>query len=274
MTNNQQYPRLVSWSYAKAFNMISKNDKEELTEIYITDPRGEELIERGILPSLNWMSYRAPYFKIKKTKGFTSRAKKHGLLQIKMRNKYPELEDKLKGTESKLLDWGDYIYIKLPYIDGYKNPIVDMKNGWYNGEYIRKDKFNVDFIKQLIEYIPYSLMGGAIDDYQKEALPEFMKNLQIFNEELYNEATKGTEWENQQISYINYKAKLNTLSKGKVSFKPDYGFSTRLFYWDGQFLKQIEGTRDGTEIYIKPTKDIVVKIIDNDTVNKDTVFVD
>ena len=273
MTNNQ-YPRLVSWSYAKAFNLISKNDKEELTEIYITDPRGETLLERGILPSLNWMSCRAPYFKIKKTKGFTSRAKKYGQLQIKMRSKYPGLEDKLNSTKSKLLDWGDYIYINLAYIDNYKNPIVDLKNGWYNKEYIEKSKFNPDFIRDLINYTPYSLFGGAIDDYKEKALPEFMRNLQIFNEELYNEATKGTEWENQEISYIGCKAKLNTLSKGKVSFKPDYGIGKREFYWDGQLLKQIEETRDDTEIYIKPIADTVVTVVDNETVNEDTVFVD
>lgn len=271
---NKQYPRLVSWSYTKAFNMISRNDKEEVVEVYITDPKGEELLERGILPSLNWLSYKAPYFKTKKIKGFTSRAKNYGRLQRKMRNKYPELEDKLKGTESKLLDWGGYVYIKLAYIDNFMDPIVDTNNGWYNDEYIEKDKFNVDFIKQLMEYIPYSLIGGVINDYEEKALPEFMKNLQIFNEELYNEATKGTKWENQQVSYIGYKAKLNTLSKGSVSFRPDYGFSKRKFYWDGQLLKQLEETKDGTEIYIKPAEDTVVTIIDNDTVNEDTVFLD
>lgn len=271
---NNQYPRLVSWSYAKAFNMISRNDKEVLTEVYITDPKGEELLERGILPSLNWSSYRAPYFKIKKIKGFTSRAKNYGRLQRKMRNKYPELEDRLKGTESKLLDWGGYIYIKLAYIDNLMNPIVDSNNGWYNDEYIEKDKFNVDFIKQLMEYTPYSLFGGVIDDYEEKALPEFMKNLQIFDKELYNEATKGTKWNSQQISYIGCKAKLNTLSKGKVLFKANYNFGKKEFYWDGQLLKQIEETRDGSEIYVKPTEDTVVKVVDNDTVNEDTVFID
>lgn len=269
---NNQYPRLVSWSYVGAFSMLGKNDKEVLTEIYITDPKGEELLKRGILPSLNWNSCRAPYFKVTKTEGYTRRAKKYGELKLKMSREYPELENKLKGTTSKLLDWGDYIHIELAYINNYKNPIVDTKNGWYNEEYIEKAKFNVEFIKKLIDYTPYSLMGGAINDYKEKVLPEFMRNLQLFNQDLYDEATKGTGWENQTISYIGHKAKLSTLSNGVVIFRADYSIGDKEFYWDGQLLKQVKETRDGTEIYIKPTKDTVVKIADNNTVNEDTAF--
>lgn len=268
--NDKQYPRLVSWSYYPA-SIFNKNDKEQLVEIYLNDPAGEEVLNTGLLPALGFIMNRDPYFTIKRTDGKTKRAASYGHIANKFRKKYPELENKLKNTDKKLLNFGEYIFIKLPYISNYVNPIVS-KEKWFNEQYIKKEFFNEELIKELIEYKPLALFNHKeIIEYQKEKLPAFLRALSLFNEELYKKATKGTDFEEKEINYKGLKAKLSTLKPGKVLYK--YDLSRKEFTWDGELLSQTAKLDDGSTLLIKPTDDSIVQIIDNNTVTNETEFV-
>lgn len=265
------YPRLVSWNYYPASRYI-KNDKEQLYEIYLNKPEGESVLANGKLPSLEFLNKRDPYFTIKKTDGKTLRARNHGDLGYKFKKKYPELENKLKNTNTMLMEFGEYIFIKLAYIDNYVNPIVDEEK-WFNSQYIKKEYFNVEFIKMLLEYEPLALIGHrVIKQYQAEKIPTFLRALSIFDKDLYEESIKGTKFEKHTISYKGLKAKLQTLSPGLVEYRIDIGHEP--CHWDGELLTRQKKLSDGSELIVNPTDAVIVKIVDNATVNMDTELID
>lgn len=269
MTEQKTYPRLVSWSYYPASPYL-KGDKELLVEIYLDDPKGEAILEQGILPSLGISMRKAPYFTIKRTQGRTKKARTHGDMKKKIENKYPELKNKLKSTDRKILDFGEYIFIDLPFINNYVNPIVT-EDKWYNEQYIKKTEFTVDFIKELIKYRPIALFNRKeITDFQEESLPSFLRHLSIFDKDLYEEAVRGTRFEREEVNYKNLKAKLNTLKPGPVGYRLD--ISIEEFYWDGELLTRKQRTKDNSEVIVRPSEEVIVRILDNNTVTKDTEF--
>lgn len=270
MKNKIQYPRLVSWSYYPASSYI-KNDKEQLIEVYLNNPEGESVLEAGLLPRLGFRMNKDPYFTVKKTDGRTIRAKSYGKLANKHKNKYPELENKLRKTDKKLLNFGEYVFIDLPFINNYVNPIVNEEK-WFNEQYIKKDFFNEELIRELIDYKPIALFDRKeITDYQEKTLPAFLRALSLFDKELYNKSILGTAFEEKQISYIGLKAKLNTLNAGKVLYR--YDIAREEFIWDGELLTKVEKLDDGSALIVKPVKEVVVEIVDNNTVTGQTKFV-
>lgn len=269
MNNNKTYPRLVSWSYYPASTLI-RNDKETLIEVYLNDPVGEDILKKGVLPSLGFMMKKSPYFTVNKTEGRTKKAMTHGDLKRRFQKKYPELKNKLEPTDRKVLDFGEYVFLDIPHIDNYVNPIVN-DNEWYNSQYIKKEFFTIDFIKELIGYKPIALFNRKeITDFQEKILPSFLRELKIFNEDLYKEAIKGSRFDKEEINYTGLKAKLKTLKPGKVKYRLD--ISEEIFYWDGKELIKEKELRDGSTIVIRPSEKVIVKIIDNNTVTEKTEF--
>ena len=269
MNNNKTYPRLVSWSYYPATAFI-RNSKEILIEVYLDDSAGESILEKGVLPSLGSSMEESPYFTKKKIVGRTEKARTHGDLKRRLEKKYPELKDRLKSTDRKILDFGEYIFLDIPHIDNYVNPIVN-DDQWYNSQYIKKEFFTIDFIKELIEYRPIALFNRKeITDFQAKKLPSFLRELKIFNEDLYKESIKGSRFEEEEINYSGLKAKLKTLKPGKVKYRLD--ISEEIFYWDGRELTKGNKLRDGSTIVIRPSDKVIVKIIDNNTVTDKTEF--
>ena len=268
--NNKEYPRLVSWSYSPASPYI-KGDKERLTEVYLTSPAGESVLEAGHLPKLGFMMHEDPYFKVKHTKGRTKNARSHGDIARKFKKNYPDLQDKLSSTDAKLLDFGEYIFINLLFINNYVNPIVN-KDKWYNEQYIKKEFFNEELIRELIEYEPIALFNRrVIDAYQEEKLPEFLRALSLFDNELYNKSIKGTAFEDKPISYVGLKARLNTLKPGKVKYKCD--FFREEFNWDGELLSRTKKLDDGSTLLVRPVSEAIVEIVDNETISSETEFI-
>lgn len=170
------------------------------------------------------------------------------------------------------MDFGEYVFIDLAHIDNYVNPIVDDEK-WFNAQYIKKEHFNVEFIKMLLEYEPLALIGHrTITSYQDEKVPTFLRALSMFDKDLYEESIKDTKFENHMISYKGLKAKLQTLSPGLVEYR--ISISHEVCYWDGQLLTREKKLYDGSELIVKPTDKAVAKIIDNATVNMETEFTD
>lgn len=270
------YPRLVSWSYFDGKGLFSgKNDKEKLTEVYILKEEGEQLLKGGKIVCLNmFKGYRDPYFKIVTTEGFTRRAKNYGKLKSKMLKEYPELERKLTGVSSSIMDYGEYVYINLPHLDNYVNPLPKDKETFFNKNFIYKEKFTPDFVKTLIEFVPRALMGGIIESYRRKDVPKFLGELKLTYPEIYQEVLSISNVAKSlvdEISYIGKKAYLKTLSNGEVEVELDI-LNKQKFYWDGKTLTNKLEMSDGNILSqsITPNENTVVKIISDSTVNENT----
>lgn len=272
---------LVHWSYYGAKGLFSKkNDKEMLTKVYLIDERGRELVNQGHIAALTTIGFNRvddPYFKIERQQGFTPRAQKYGDLKRKMMKKYPDLHNKLKPLKCKLADYGDYIYLDLAHIDNYVNPIVRDNDSFLNVNFIHKKDFNKEFLLMLMNYKPQALMGGTIDSFQKEEIPEFMVEVKSKFPQLYKsvlEKSERLQEVNKEISYVGKKAKVKTLKPGKVEVEITI-IDSKTFMWNGETLSNEVRTRNGDVINqsITPSDDTVVIIIEDDTVDEFTEFI-
>lgn len=279
----KKYPRLVSWSYYSGMGLFAtKNTKEQLTEVYITDPKGEEILKGGQVACLNNTKLFAgpedPYFEVRRKTGYTTRARKHGDMMYNIRDKYPELENKLTGFKSKIKEYGDYIYLDLSFIDNYSNSMVKDNPNFISENFYKKECFDVDFILKLISYRPRDLMGNnIIRKYEASELPEFLAELQIKFPDLYHEALKESEWlkkNKNELSLAGKDAKVWSLNKGRV--KVYDGLNRYTYYWDGEKLTNEKDLGNGVLVQqtIKPPKDMVVEILDSETVNPDIELVE
>lgn len=277
------YPRLVSWSYYSGQSRLSsRTSKENLQKVYITDPAGESLLKDGQVACLarDGISLLGedPYFKVVNKVGYTPRARKHRDMEREMSESYPELKNKLKGFDSKLRDYNDYVYVDLAYINNYVNPIVKTNPSFHTKNFIKKENFNKDFIIELIEYKPQAAMGGTITSYITKEMPKFMSELKIKFPDLYREVLEESSWLKGisfELSLVGKKAKLASLSAGFVEVEEDILNNVR-YYWDKETLTSSKELRSGAIINkeIKPTEDMVVKICDDSVVNKDTELVE
>lgn len=270
------YPRLVSWSYFDGRGLFSgKNDKEKLTKVYILKEEGEEILKGGKIVRLNMSrGYNDPYFKIETTEGFTRRAKNYGKLKLKMLKEYPELERKLTGVSASIMDYGEYVYINLPYLDNYVNPLTTDKETFLNKNFIYKEKFTPDLVKTLIEFEPRALLVGVIESYRTKDVPRFLSSLKLTYPEIYQEVLSISNVAKsmvEKISYVGKKAYVKTLSNGEVEVEIDI-LNKQKFYWDGKTLTNKLEISDGNIISqtITPNENTIVKIISNSTVNDNT----
>lgn len=278
-----EYPRLVHWSYFDGKGLFSKgNSKEILTEVYITNEKGEEVLEGGKVTCLNnglFSTVDDPYFKVTKREGFTRRAKKFGDMRRTMEKNHPELKSRLTGFKGRVMEYGEYVYFDLAHVDNYVNPIVKEIGYLHNKNFVPKDKFHKDFLLFLIEYRPLTLMDRQlISGYHRNELPAFFAEVKIKFPELYNEVLEESEWLqklDEDLTYVGKKAKVKTLSSGRVLVELTF-LESSIFDWDGETLTNEKETRDGETVsqMIKPSDNMVVEIVDDGVVNEDTELAD
>lgn len=173
---------------------------------------------------------------------------------------------RLDSIKSTIKIGGDYVFLNLPHLANYVNPIAD-ELGLINRNYIPIDRFTDDVIKLLLNYRPQAVMGGEIEGYQKTNIPEFILDLKHNFPEIYKRVIEETPYE-ARITNYNYKGKialLNTLKPGVV--KSIYG--SNLWNWDGKVLKPMDDTFtiSGMEFdSVIPKSDTYVVVEDNSTV--------
>lgn len=274
-----KYPKLVSWSYYSGRGVFSgKNEKEQVTKVYVLNEEGEKLLAGGNVVCLNsYKGYYDPYFKVEKIKGFTIRAKNYGKLNNEMKKKYPELERKLTNVSSLIMDYVDYVYISLPHLDNYVNPLTTDKEIFLNENFIYKEKFTPEFVRTLVEFRPIALMGGEITSYRKKEVPKFLSELKLTFPELYKEVLAISDVANSlvdDITYVGKDAYLYTLNSGDVEVKINI-LDKQVFYWDGNTLTNEVEISFGNVLSqtITPNKDMIVKIVSDSTVNDTTKLV-
>lgn len=216
--------------------------------------------------------HKCPYGVIEKKEGFTKAARKCGNLVREYKEKYGDVEYALKSLNF-VCEIGDYVYLGLPHLNGYNNPIRN-SNFFVDDDTIKKADFTPEFVVELIKYRPYALMGGEISSYQKEYVPKFCDQIKRFMPDMYTrvcEIYPEIEQVVENIDYTGKRAKVKTLLPGEVKL------STDILEWDGELL-HAEGSQISfwklcdEEVSIIPNENTVVTICDNSTVTEDTEF--
>lgn len=279
-----KYPRLVSWSYHSGVSSFSRsNTKERLQKVYITSPAGESILEDGKLACLTRAGIsllgKDPYFEVVNEVGYTSRAKKHRDMERNMRENYPELRNKVSGFKSMLRDYNEYVYLDLPFIDNYVNPIVKSNPAFHTRNFIKKDLFDKDLIIELIEYKPQAAMGGTISSYRNKELPKLMSELKIKFPTIYDEVLSESEWLQEldsELTLVGKHALLTSLNPGPVLVEEDI-LEYVEYYWDGSELTSDKKIRNGAILNKKisnPPSNMIVKICDDSVVSPNIKLVE
>lgn len=123
---------------------------------------------------------------------------------------------------------------------------------------------------------PIDCFGKEIKVWQDKHLPNFLKNLKLRSKEIYKELLNYDKVKELDgfLSSKNEKAKVKTLNKGfvkidEIMFKEDECTA----YWNGEVIEvTFKNNKSYNKIIIEPTDEMLVVIIDENTVNENTVF--
>ena len=267
------YPKMINWSYYQG----SLQDYIEMT--FVNDEKTENAIKKlGFIPKLFSGSVSGIYKE--RVNGYSPRAMSYGKIRRNYQKQYPELEDKYKiipltdGT-----DFNGFVYTVLPYLEDNqvisdKMKEIDTVNKF---KFIKKELFfDKEFVTSFLTFKPTDCFGKEIKVWQDKHLPNFLKNLKLRSKEIYKELLNYDKVKELDgfLSSKNEKAKVKTLNKGfvkidEIMFKVDECTA----YWTGEVIEvTFNNNKSYNKITIEPTDEMLVIIIDENTVNENTVF--
>ena len=215
-----------------------------------------------------------PFSRVYTMEGFTRRSKEY-IRFIREAKSALGIDDKYFLTrldpvrQTVKIGDGSKIHISLPHLDNYVNPCYKELKISTRANLIDTKNFTEEVVRFLLEFKPVALMGDVIESYQEQEIPRFIRNLKINFPELYKSVIKGTDYEKRiyQMKTIGKRAMLSTLQSGKVKYQG------KIWDWDGKTLTG-ESTPDMESITMTPKPNVVVTIVDEDTVNDDTIIKD
>lgn len=267
------YPKMINWSYYQG----SLQDYIEMT--FVNDEKTENAIKKlDFIPKL--FSGSVPGIYKERINGYSPRAMSYGKIRRNYQKQYPELEDKYKiipltdGT-----DFNGFVYTILPYLENNqvisdKMKEIDTVNKF---KFIKKELFfDKEFVTAFLNFKPVDCFGKEIKVWQDKHLPNFLKNLKLRSKEIYKELLNYDKVKELDgfLSSKNEKAKVRTLNKGfvkidEIMFKEDEYTA----YWTGEVIEvTFNNNKSYNKITIEPTDEMLVIIIDENTVNENTVF--
>ena len=250
----------------------NKNSRAEVDLISCSNSDNCNLFDRGECVCMAGLwGKRCKYGRKIKQIGFTPRARKFSSWCEEQRKKY-EGVGFLKSPES-LGIVGDFVF--LPYAH------MDMAKGIpWEGSLLKIEDFTVDNIIFLVKFKPQAMLGGEIRSYQKKIPPIFLKHLSEQFPELFKQVVDSDDYSRSRFSEftnIGRKAILETTTKDVGQYKDIHG---GLWAWDGSCLHSENShasfmlVSEFKKITIIPEAKQVVKITDENQVNKSTVFID
>lgn len=267
------YPKMINWSYYQG----SLQDYIEMT--FVNDEKTENAIKKlGFIPRL--FSGSVPGIYKERINGYSPRAMSYGKIRRNYQEQYPDLEDKYKiipltsGTE-----FNGFVYTALPYLED--NQVIQDKMKGIDSvnkfKFIKKELFfDEEFVTAFLTFKPVDCFGKEIKIWQDKHLPNFLKNLKLRSKEIYKELLNYDKVKelDEFLSSKNEKAKVKTLNKGfvkidEIMFKEDECIA----YWNGKVIEvTFNNNKSYNKIIIEPTDEMLVVIIDENTVNENTVF--
>lgn len=270
------YPKMINWSYYAA----STKDYIEMT--FVKDEETENEIKKlGFIPKLFFGGVPGIY--TQRINGYSRKAKSYGKIRKNYKEQYPELEDKYRKIQ--LTDgtyFNGFVYTTLPYLEDNqviqdKMKEIDTVNKF---EFIKKELFfDEEFVTALLTHKPTDCFGKELKEWQEKKLPNFLKNLKLRSKTIYKELLKYDKVKELDgfitIANKNEKAKVKTLSKGFVKID-DLIFEDNecSAYWTGEVIEVTFNNNNKyyNKITIDPTDEMLVIIVDENTVNENTVF--
>jgi len=275
--------KVISWKYWDGSGIISsKDNKEEITLVYAESEVAKTIAELGYIPYFIFGITPGIFFS--EIKGYTRRATEFGNMISKYEKLYPGMQNKypLKPPANGM-EYMDYIVAKLPYLKNYVNPLADKYPEYiFNEKFIRKEAFyDENFVNDLLNYRPLSLMGVEIKDFQNKHIPNFIKSVKYVNPKLFEELLKYPKVQdmNTEITPVGKLAKVHTLAPGKIELvKNPLRWGEDIAEWDGKNIKIYLSDKgveyDGIkEIFFEPEENFVVKIFEEKTFNDQTEIV-
>jgi hypothetical protein len=275
--------KVISWKYWDGSGIFSsKNNKEEITLVYAEADVEKTIAELGYVPDFYFSI--TPGISFSKIKGYTRRASKFGNMISKYEKLYPDMQDKYPlKTPPNGMEYMDYIVAELPHLKNYVNPLADKYPEYiFNEKFTRKEAFyDENFVNDLLNYRPLSMMGGEIKDFQNKHIPNFIKSVKYVNPKLFEELLKYPKVQdmNTEITPVGKLAKVHTLDPGKIELvKNPLRWGEDIAEWDGKNIK-ISLTDKGVEydgikeIFFEPEENFVVKIFEETTFNDQTEIV-
>lgn len=267
------YPKMINWSYYQG----SLQDYIEMT--FVNDEKTENAIKKlGFIPKL--FSGSVPGIYKERVNGYSPRAMSYGKIRRNYQKQYAELEDKYKiipltdGT-----DFNGFVYTVLPYLEN--NQVIQDKMNEIDSvnkfKFIKKELFfDKEFVTAFLTFKPTDCFGKEIKVWQDKHLPNFLKNLKLRSKEIYKELLNYDKVKelDEFLSSKNEKAKVKTLNKGfvkidEIMFKEDECTA----YWTGEVIEvTFNNNKSYNKIIIEPADEMLVIIIDENTVNENTVF--
>lgn len=267
------YPKMINWSYYQG----SLQDYIEIT--FVDDEKTENAIKKlGFIPKL--FSGSVPGIYKERINGYSPRAMSYGKIRRNYQEQYPELEDKYKRIPlTDGTDFNGFVYTVLPYLEN--NQVIQDKMNEIDSvnkfKFIKKELFfDKEFVTAFLTFKPTDCFGKEIKVWQDKHLPNFLKNLKLRSKEIYKELLNYDKVKelDEFLSSKNEKAKVKTLNKGfikidEIMFKEDECTA----YWTGEVIEvTFNNNKSYNKITIEPTDEMLVIIIDENTVNENTVF--
>lgn len=267
------YPKMINWSYYQD----SLQDYIEMT--FVDDEKTENAIKKlGFIPKL--FSGSVPGIYKERINGYSPRAMSYGKIRRNYQEQYPELEDKYKRIPlTDGTDFNGFVYTVLPYLEN--NQVIQDKMNEIDSvnkfKFIKKELFfDKEFVTAFLTFKPTDCFGKEIKVWQDKHLPNFLKNLKLRSKEIYKELLNYDKVKelDEFLSSKNEKAKVKTLNKGfikidEIMFKEDECTA----YWTGEVIEvTFNNNKSYNKITIEPTDEMLVIIIDENTVNENTVF--
>ena len=267
------YPKMINWSYYQG----SLQDYIEMT--FVNDEKTENAIKKlGFIPKL--FSGSVPGIYKERINGYSPRAMSYGKIRRNYQEQYPELEDKYKRIPlTDGTDFNGFVYTVLPYLEN--NQVIQDKMNEIDSvnkfKFIKKELFfDKEFVTAFLTFKPTDCFGKEIKVWQDKHLPNFLKNLKLRSKEIYKELLNYDKVKelDEFLSSKNEKAKVKTLNKGfikidEIMFKEDECTA----YWTGEVIEvTFNNNKSYNKITIEPTDEMLVIIIDENTVNENTVF--
>ncbi len=143
-----------------------------------------------------------------------------------------------------------------------------------NSYYMDCSDFTYDFLKRLCEFVPYSLSGMPIKNYQEKILPFMLKEIKKLMPEFYNSFINLYPQFEKEPNYIGRMAFLSTLSRD-CEYKDCHGnkYHFENGYLIGKSSSLMPFSAKDVELKITISEDMIYTIDDNSQVLETTKFV-
>ena len=280
-----------------SFFKAGKSDREHVNLYLCKNYDNCEAYKKNLCVMANMKlfgNYPCPQGKIQYIEGYTKQASKCGDLIRKHKERYPDLQYKLKEL-NHVEKCGEYIFLNFPdwfnlqhyssydfkkdsdevkayqfsFSEYFKSKIVD-------GYFVKVEDFTLELMNRLLDFRPCEFWGGVIKDYRNKYLPKFLYDLKKYFPDKYMElANNRPEVDDMvaEITFVGKRAKLSTLNSGKVKFGSaivEWNKEENRIYGDQTLLSSIFVKK--AKVIIEPENDVFVEILSDDSVNDLTEF--